>query len=164
GFIATIQAMCDVAVGRRVLGAVGVEQVYRDASHLRLPEARVDVPSANPDDYLYPLSVGCASRLDRQVAGRALAILCMLYAVVIDALREVTLSIQQADRDEVGAVVAGGLAVVSGQHAEAAGIDGEAFVKAVLRTEVRRQGLVGCGGAGGEILVESLERLSVACD
>src|SRR6185437_1165149 len=114
GFIATIQAMCDVAVGRRVLGAVGVEQVYRDASHLRLPEARVDVPSANPDDYLYPLSVGCASRLDRQVAGRALAILCMLYAVVIDALREVTLSIQQADRDEVGAVVAGGLAVVSG--------------------------------------------------
>ena len=52
---------------------------------------------------------------------------------------EVALAVEEADADEGQPEVAGRLAVVAGQDAEAAGIDGQAFVEAELGAEVGDQ-------------------------
>ena len=86
--------------------------------------------------------LGGAQRLDRQVARIALAVLGVLHAVVVDRLREVALLVEQTHGDEAGALIARRLAVVGGQHAEAAGVDREALVKAVLGAEVGDERLI----------------------
>ena len=43
GVIAAVEPMGDVAIGRGVVRAVGVEQVHRHAPHLRAPHARAHV-------------------------------------------------------------------------------------------------------------------------
>ena len=72
------------------------------------------------------------ARLDRHV-------LRDLLAVAVDALIEIALPVQQSDRDERQPEVARGLAVVAGEHAEAARVDREALVQAEFGAEVRDQ-------------------------
>ena len=86
----------------------------------------------------------------------------VLHAIVVDGLGEVALLVEQADRDEVGALVAGSLAVVPGKHPEAAGIDRHALVEAVLGAEVRHQRLPVGGGRAAHVGLERLQRLAVA--
>ncbi len=50
---------------------------------------------------------------------------------------EVALRIHEADADERHAEIAGFLAVIAGQHAEAAGVDRQRLVQRELRGEVR---------------------------
>ncbi len=68
-----------------------------------------------------------------------LAIVGVLNPVAVNALREVTLSIKEADSDKICILVARRLAVVTGQYPEAARIDRKALVEAVLGAEVRNQ-------------------------
>ena len=60
----------------------------------------------------------------------------LLPAVVVEALAEVSLVVQDADADQRDAQVAGALEVVAGQHAKAAGVDRQALVQAELHREV----------------------------
>src|SRR6202035_3542410 len=85
---------------------------------------------------LEPLTARVAHRLNRQIARVALAILGVLHAIVVDGLSEIPLLVQESHRHEVGAPVARRFAVVPGEHAETAGVDGEALVKTVLGAEV----------------------------
>ena len=57
-------------------------------------------------------------------------------AVGVDRLAEVAVAIEQPDADERQGHVAGGLHVVAGQDAEAARVDAERLVEAVLGAEV----------------------------
>ena len=83
------------------------------------------------------LAVGRDRRLDRRaVPGQAL-VRFLLPAFGRDALVEVALRIHEADADERHAEVARFLAVIAGEHAEAAGVDRQRLVQRELRGEVR---------------------------
>ena len=59
-----------------------------------------------------------------------------LIAVAVDALGEVALAVEHAYGDEGQSQVAGRLAVVTGEDAQAAGVDGQTLVEAELRAEI----------------------------
>jgi hypothetical protein len=56
---------------------------------------------------------------------------------MVQVLPEITLVVEQADRDERHAQVAGGLDMVARQHAQAARVDGHRLVDAELGREIR---------------------------
>ena len=162
GLIPAVQAMGDVTIRGDVLGAIGVEQIDRNAAHLRLPQPRDDLAPGDAHRDLEPLARRIAHRLDRQIARVALAIFGLLHPVVVDGLSEIPLLVQKPHRHEVGALVARRLAVVPGEHPEASGVDGEALVKAVLGAEVRHQRRLGGGCAEPQVRFEGLEREVIA--
>jgi hypothetical protein len=67
------------------------------------------------------------------------AVALLLPPLGADALMEVPLRVHEADPHEWQAEVARLLAVVPGEHAEAAGIDRERLVQRELRREVRNR-------------------------
>ncbi len=158
---AAVQAVGDVAVFVRVLRAVGVEQVHRYAPDLRAPDARGHFALADAHLHGEPLAGGIVHRLDRQVAGIGVGILGVLHALAVDALREVALSVQQSDRNEIQALVAGRLAVVAGQDPQAPGVDREALVETVLGAEISHQRLV-AARLDLDVVVEVVDDLRVA--
>ena len=107
------------------------------------------------------LPVGVAHRLDRQIARIGFVVAGVLHAVAVDGLDEIALGIEQSDRDEIQPLIAGGLAVIAGQDPQAAGVDREALVKAVLGAEIGDQRLIGARRCR-QIGVERLEHLAVA--
>ena len=135
--IAAIQTMRDVTIGWRILRHVGVEQHDANASHERLPQARNHIPASHLHGHGDPRAVGGSDRLYRQIARIVITIARVLHAIAVHALREISLAVQQTDRDEIQPLVARGLAVIAGEHAETAGVDREALVEAVLGAEVR---------------------------
>ena len=60
-----------------------------------------------------------------------------LPVVAINRLLKITFAVEQTDADEAEAEVARGFAMVAGKNAEAAGRDGQRFVKAELGGEIR---------------------------
>ncbi len=86
----------------------------------------------------------------------------MLDTVAVDGLREIALPVEQPHRDEGGVLVAGGLAIVARQHAQATGVNREAFVETVLGAEIGDRRF----GVGrrllGEVSVEGLQGDPVA--
>ena len=82
------------------------------------------------------LAVASDGRLHRQLVDVGVEVLFVLPAVVVEALAEVALVVEQADADERDAQVAGALDVVAGEHAEAAGVDRQRLVQAELGREI----------------------------
>ena len=60
----------------------------------------------------------------------------LLVTVRVDGLAEVAVAVEQADGDERQGHVRGGLAVIAGEHTQAAGVDGQRLVQPVLGAEV----------------------------
>ena len=162
--VTAVEAVGDVAVGGGVLRAVGVEQVYRDAAHLGAPQPRDHLAAGDAYADAQPGAARVAHRLDRQIARIALAVFGVLHAIVVDGLREISLLVEQSHRNEVGALIARGLAVVPGEHAEATRVDGEALVEAVLGAEVRHQRRLPGRSAHLQVGVEARERPVVALE
>ena len=81
--------------------------------------------------------IGCGCH--QQLIEIDVAVLRHLVAVAIDGLGEIPLAVEQADGNERDPQVAGGLAVVAGEDAEAAGINREALVKTKLRAKIGDQ-------------------------
>jgi hypothetical protein len=77
--------------------------------------------------------------MHRQVVEIGIGIVRDLVAVVVDALGEIALAIEQADGDEGQAQIGGALAMVAGEDAQAAGIDRKALVEAELGAEIGDQ-------------------------
>ena len=84
----------------------------------------------------------------------------LLPAIRIEVLVEITALVQQADADEGQAEVAGGLEMIAGEDAEAAGIVGDALRQSEFRGEVGDAQFPGLGvrhrepAGGGEVLVQ----------
>ena len=76
------------------------------------------------------------TRAERQPAQVVVGVVVLLVAVGVDRLAEVALAIEQPDADERQGHVAGRLHVVAGEDAEAARVDAERLVEAVLGAEV----------------------------
>ena len=74
--------------------------------------------------------------LHGQLVDVGLEILFALPSVFVQSLEEVSLSVEQADADERDVEIGCAFDVVAGEHAEAAGVDGERFVQSELGREV----------------------------
>jgi len=83
----------------------------------------------------------------------------LLPAVGLNLLLEVTIFIERADANERDPEVARGLAVIAGEHAEAAGVNAQAFVKAEFGREINKRAALVAGMVLGEPAV--VERLHV---
>ncbi len=120
-FIATIQAVGNVAVVRIVALDIGIQQIQRDMTDPGLPYLEVEGAIIGQ---LYRSvgfrTVGTSSRCDRQIVKIRIGVAGDLVTVAIDGLVEITLSIQQTDSDEWQAQVARSLAVVARQNAQTA--------------------------------------------
>ena len=132
---AAVELARDATVRLAVLGHVGVQEVETDMADARLPDVHPDAASRKIEVDAQALAVD-VHRLDRHVAEIRGHDLRDLVAVAVDGLGEVAVVVQQADADEGNAEVAGSLAVVAGEDAEAAGVDREALVQPELGAEV----------------------------
>ena len=127
---------------------VRVEQVQPHVAHARLPDLHLDDAIRKIDGDVNLAAVVVMRRLDRQRGEVGILVCRLLVAVAVDRLEEIALAIQQPHADERKARVAGRLAVIAGEDAEAARVDGQAFVEAEFGTEIRDH-VVGTEAVGG---------------
>ena len=131
--VPAVEARRQFTVPRGVLGEVRVEQVQADAAEPDAPHRRQHRPvtERHRRDARPPLRR--QRRGDRRLGPRQPLVVLLLPAVVRHALVEVALRIHEADADERHAEVTRLLAVVAGEHAEAAGVDRQRLVQGELR-------------------------------
>ena len=80
-----------------------------------------------------------ADRTHRQSVEIVDRVSLLLPAVGIERLLEVAFLVQQTDRDQRNASVAGGLQMIAGEHTQTPSVDGHAFHHAVLHGKVSDQ-------------------------
>ena len=120
---------------------VGVQQQQRHPAHLGGPDPRGQLAAArhrHDDGQLLP--VGTEHPVDRQTLRIVRGVVLLLPAVRGQRLPEVPEPVEQADPDDRHAQVGGGLQVVTGQDAEAAGVVRQHLGDAELHREVRDGG------------------------
>ncbi|MNS67621.1 hypothetical protein D3C72_1008770 [compost metagenome] len=140
--VAAVELRAEAAVFGGVAVDVGVQEVDRDAADLDAPDLGEDGAAGQLDVDDDLVAVGRGGRLDRQLGEVELVVLGLLHAVGAQLLTEVALVVEQAHRHEGDVQVARGLAVVAGQDAQAARVDGQGLMQAELGREVGH-GLVG---------------------
>ena len=133
---ADVQDVGDRPVGVVVLGQVRVEQQDRDAADLGDPDGDGQVATGQLDGHRQRQARGVLDAPERQAGQVVVGVVVLLVAVGVDGLAEVALAVEQPDADGRQRHVAGRLHVVAGQHAEAARVDPERLVEAVLGAEV----------------------------
>ena len=135
--VAAVQPGRQLPIGRRVALDIGIHQEDGDAPHLEAPHLGIDGAAGqiDADRELAPVAVERGFR--RHLAEVELLVDRLLPAVGVDLLPEIALRIEEAHADEGQPQIAGLLAVISGQDAQAAGIDGQRFVQPELGREVR---------------------------
>ena len=101
------------------------------------PDAGEDLSAPRGDRDDDRLAVGAKRRQDRQLGRFDLGVRFLLPAVLVDALREIALDVQQPDADERNAQVGRAFQMVAGQHAQAARINRQRLVDAELGRKVR---------------------------
>lgn len=123
---AAVQPVGHLTFARCVLLHGGVEHQQRYASHLGLPDVGVQRTATGQGEH-HPArgAVGFAHQGERQLVRIEHGVVLLLPAVAGQALAEVAVPVEQADRDEGDAEVAGGLQVVSGEDPESAGVLGQ---------------------------------------
>ena len=149
--VAAVQPVGDVAVVVGVALDVGVEQQQRHPADAGDPDPGQQVgPAGQRDRDDRALAVVLAQQRDRQPVGVEDRVGLLLPALAGERLLEVAVPVEQADADDRDAEVAGGLEVVAGEDAEAAGVLRQHGGDAELRGEVgdRARGVVGRPGAG----------------
>ena len=134
---AAVEAVGDVAGGLVVVRDVGVEQQQRHATDLGAPHVRVQLTATGQgegDDA--GRTVLLAQHAEGQSVGVEDGVGLLLPAVTVEALLEVAGLVEQADADDRDPEVGGGLEVVTGEDAQAAGVLRQHLGDAELRAEV----------------------------
>ena len=159
--LAAVQAVGDLAVLVGVALDVGVQEQQRHAADAGDPDAGEQVGAAGHLDRDGGAgAVVLAQEGQRQLVGVEDRVGLLLPALTRERLLEVARLVEQAHADQRDAEVRGGLEVVTGEDAEAAGVLREHRGDAELRREVAdRAGRVVAGLAlvpavGGEVGVE----------
>jgi hypothetical protein len=155
--VAAVQPVRDRADDLAVLLHVGVEQEKWHAAHLGDPDPGGQgllalTVAGEADLDLGDRAVRLAQQGQRQTVGVEDRVGLLLPAVGRQRLAEVAVPVEQADADDRDAEVAGGLEVVAGQDAEAAGVLRQHRGDAELRGEVG-DGAGRPGLRGAELLV-----------
>ena len=136
--VAAVEARRELAIPRRVLREIGVEQEQAHAPEPNPPDRGQHRAIAERHRGHAGPAFGREGGLDWRLHPRQPLVAFLLPAVVRHPLVEVALRIHEADADERHAEIAGLLAVVAGQHAQAAGVDRQGLVQRELRREVRQ--------------------------
>ncbi len=133
--IAAIKLSGDQSVLGVVFRSVAIEKVKADPAHLELPNLGENfaIQNSHRDEQV---RVAAAHLADRQMVEVLIEIDRFLQALLVDLLPEITMSIKQADRDEVEIEIAGRFAMVARQNAETAGIIWDRFVKTKLGRKI----------------------------
>ena len=84
----------------------------------------------------YGAPPGSGDPFERSQGDIELDVTVLLPSIEPQLLIEVALGVEQPDSNQRHAEVGGGLAVIAGQNAEAAGVDGHRVVEPELGTEV----------------------------
>ena len=134
-----VEDVADRPVVLGVVGHVGVEQQERDATDLREPDGGDDGATGDLDRDEQRVALEVPDAQERQVAGLQGDVVVLLVAVRVDHLAEVAAAVEEPDGDERQRHVRGRLAVVAREDAEAARVDGQRLVQAVLGAEVRHR-------------------------
>jgi len=92
------------------------------------------------------LAVVSSHEFERHSVEIVTGVMLLLPAVGGEELTEVAAAVEESDTDEGDAKVAGGLEVVTGEDAEATGIDGKTLVESEFGTEVGDAAVVTLGG------------------
>ena len=150
---ASVEPVGDIAFGGRVGLDVGVEQQQGDPPDLGLPDVRRQGAAAGQGE-VDPArgAVGLPQQADGQFVRVQEGVALLLPADPVEGLPEVAVPVEQPHADDRDAEVAGGLEVVAGQDAEAAGVLGQRGGDAVLGREVGDGG----GRRGGAALLVGL--------
>ena len=127
-----------------VLRALGIEQVERDAADVDAPDLRRDLVVDDRHRDRDRLAVVARDERGGQAVRVGVDPVLVLPAAGVDALAEVAVAVQQTDGDQRPRPVGGLLEDVAGERAEAARVDRERAVEAVLGGEVGDRAL-GCG-------------------
>lgn len=140
---AAVEPVGHLAGGGVVVLDVGVEEQQRDPPDAGLPDVRVQRAAAGEaQGHPGRGAVGVPQEGDGELVRVEDGVVLLLPAVAGERLPEVSVPVQQPDADERDAEVAGGLEVVPGEDAEAAGVLGKSGGDAEFRGEV--------GDGGGE--------------
>ncbi len=134
--VTAVQLMGDVTVLGIVFRKIGVQQQHTHHADLGLPNLDDHFAARKVDLDMGLAAVMAHGRMDGQVVEIGIGIGGDLVAVVVDTLREITLTVEQTDRNEGQAQVGRGLTVVTGQDAQATGIDWETFVETKFGAEI----------------------------
>ena len=149
--VAAIELAGDGAVGRQVERIVAVEQQQAHPAHPRFPDLHAQAATGQGDVHPQPGAVRAMQRRDGQLYRIVVGIERVLPALAVEHLAKVALLVEQADAHDGHAEVAGRLEVVAGQDAQAARVDGQAFVKTELGTEIGDQVVF-----GADVLADNL--------
>ncbi len=134
--VPAIEFQRDAPVVGRVCLDIGVEQHESDVAQATDPGAHRDVASEQVDVQAQRLAA-CVLRLgEGEVGALHRQVTHQLSSFAVDLLAQVARAVEEAHRDEGQAQVARRLAMVTGQHAEAAGVQRQALMQAVFGAEV----------------------------
>ncbi len=165
---AAVERACDQPILGDVLRHVRIQQEDRHTPHRRLPDAHGDVALEPGTRDPHLAAVGVQRGRQRRAAWVDRRVVRYLLAAAVDALVEIAVPIQQAHGDERQIQIAGRLAVVAREHAQAARVDRKALVPAILGAEVRDEvallePVAKCGRAA-EVVVERRQDASILVD
>jgi hypothetical protein len=135
--IAAIEAMGNIAVLLRVFRDVRIQQIQADPPDLRHPELGLDDAAGKAveaDEHL--AAVMAQHRTHGQVLKAGIRIIGLLVALGVDALGEITLPVENTHAHEGQGQIAGGLAVIAGENAQPAGINGKALMQTVFGAKI----------------------------
>ena len=130
--IASVESIGDRPQLRRVLVDVCVEQIERHAADIGPPHLRNERMAGKIDRHAHAIASGQCHAERIQVG-----IPLLLPALRVERLAEVAVPVQESDTDERHTEIAGRLQMISGQHAESAGVLRKGFGDAELGREVR---------------------------
>ena len=133
---ADVEDVGDRPVRLVVVGNVRVEEEHGDAPHLGAPDRGREHPPRKLEVDGEGIAVRAHDAQDRQPVQVVVGVGVLLVPVGVDRLAEVAVLVEQPHADERQGHVARGLDVIAGQNAEAAGVDADTFVEAVLSAEV----------------------------
>jgi hypothetical protein len=140
-----VQLGGQLAITRLITLEVGIQQEHGDTADQHLPRAHRDLATGDADGRDTGVAVRPGDGREGSDRGIELLVGVLLPAIQADALIEIPLGIKETDRDERYAEIGGGLAVISGEHAQPAGVDRHGVVETELRAEVGHR-LPGEGG------------------
>ncbi len=126
----------DLPVLRRVFQNIGVEQEKGYATDENSPDNGVDGSVRTADGHPDFVAGLVPHALDRQAEEIGLGIGFLLPPLVVEELAEISLPVHKPDAYQRQARVGGGLQVVPGQDAEAAGEQRQALVQAEFHGEI----------------------------
>ena len=151
--VSSVELMGDLAVFGSVGLEVGIEQIKIGTSHRHLPDTGAHLAAGHGHLDGTPVAVlvkhGLGGNL-KEVLG---VVLSYLVALGRDTLGKVAVAVQQAHRHHINVHVGAFLQVVTCEDAQAAGINLERRLQAVLHTEVS-DGRIGTLALEGHIAVE----------